>query len=106
MRAGKRIYRGIMGILIYYLAMIGNKLQLLQGLLFGMQLIQKKKTLLLMQKIQIKLVKSAIGYNVKKKNTLKALGLTKMNKVVINLLFFTATRKKRKQKVKTRLKNQ
>ena len=34
-------------------------------------------------KIEIKLIKSAIGYNVKKKNTLKALGLTKMNKVVI-----------------------
>jgi large subunit ribosomal protein L30 len=35
------------------------------------------------QKIEIKLIKSAIGYNRKKKNTLKALGLTKMNKVVI-----------------------
>ena len=35
------------------------------------------------QKIEIKLIKSSIGYNVKKKNTLKALGLTKMNKVVI-----------------------
>ena len=35
------------------------------------------------QKIEIKLIKSPIGYNVKKKNTLKALGLTKMNKVVI-----------------------
>jgi len=35
------------------------------------------------QKLEIKLVKSAIGYNVNKKNTLKALGLTKMNKVVV-----------------------
>ena len=35
------------------------------------------------QKIEIKLIKSAIGYNVKKKNTLKALGLTKLNKTVI-----------------------
>ncbi len=35
------------------------------------------------QKLEIKLVKSAIGYNINKKNTLKALGLTKMNKVVI-----------------------
>lgn len=35
------------------------------------------------QKIEIKLVKSPIGYNVKKKNTLKALGLTKMNKIVV-----------------------
>ena len=34
-------------------------------------------------KIEIKLIKSAIGYNVKKKNTLKALGLTKLNKTVI-----------------------
>tara|TARA_B100000686_G_C16147106_1_gene644963 strand:- start:201 stop:380 length:180 start_codon:yes stop_codon:yes gene_type:complete len=36
-----------------------------------------------MKKIQIKLTKSPIGYNVKKKNTLEALGLKKMNKVVI-----------------------
>ncbi len=35
------------------------------------------------EKLEIKLVKSAIGYNVKKKNTLKALGLTKMNKIVV-----------------------
>ena len=35
------------------------------------------------QKLEIKLVKSAIGYNINKKNTLTALGLTKMNKVVI-----------------------
>ena len=35
------------------------------------------------KKIEIKLIKSAIGYNLKKKNTLKALGLTKMNKVVV-----------------------
>ena len=34
-------------------------------------------------KIQIKLIKSAIGYNVSKKRTLEALGLTKMNKVVV-----------------------
>ena len=34
-------------------------------------------------KIQIKLIKSAIGYNVSKKRTLKALGLTKMNKIVV-----------------------
>jgi len=37
------------------------------------------------KKIQIKLVKSAIGYNVKKKNTLIALGLTKLNKKVIKV---------------------
>ena len=36
-----------------------------------------------MKKIEIKLIKSPIGYNVKKKNTLQALGLTKMNKVVV-----------------------
>ena len=35
------------------------------------------------QKLEIKLVKSAIGYSLNKKNTLKALGLTKMNKVVV-----------------------
>ena len=34
-------------------------------------------------KIEIKLIKSAIGYNVSKKKTLEALGLTKMNKKVI-----------------------
>ena len=34
-------------------------------------------------KVEIKLVKSAIGYNVKKKRTLEALGLTKMNKKVV-----------------------
>tara|TARA_B110000438_G_C15731548_1_gene614457 strand:+ start:479 stop:664 length:186 start_codon:yes stop_codon:yes gene_type:complete len=37
------------------------------------------------KKIQIKLVKSAIGYNVKKKNTLIALGLTKLNKTVVKV---------------------
>ena len=36
-----------------------------------------------MKKIEIKLVKSPIGYNVKKKNTLKALGLKKINKTVV-----------------------
>jgi len=36
-----------------------------------------------MKKIKIKLIKSPIGYNVKKKSTLQALGLTKMNKVVV-----------------------
>jgi len=35
------------------------------------------------QKIEIKLIKSSIGYNIKKKNTLRALGLTKMNKTVV-----------------------
>ena len=35
------------------------------------------------KKIEIKLVKSSIGYNLKKKNTLEALGLTKLNKIVI-----------------------
>ena len=35
------------------------------------------------KKIEIKLIKSPIGYNVKKKNTLEALGLRKMNKKVI-----------------------
>jgi len=35
------------------------------------------------KKIEIKLIKSPIGYNVKKKNTLKALGLKKMNQKVI-----------------------
>ena len=35
------------------------------------------------KKVEIKLVKSAIGYNFKKKRTLEALGLTKMNKKVI-----------------------
>ena len=35
------------------------------------------------KKIEIKLVKSPIGYNVKKKNTLEALGLRKMNKTVV-----------------------
>ena len=34
-------------------------------------------------KIQIKLIKSAIGYNVSKKRTLEALGLTRMNKIVV-----------------------
>ena len=34
-------------------------------------------------KIEIKLIKSAIGYNVSKKKTLEALGLTKINKKVI-----------------------
>jgi len=37
------------------------------------------------KKIQIKLVKSAIGYNVKKKNTLIALGLTRLNKKVVKV---------------------
>jgi large subunit ribosomal protein L30 len=37
------------------------------------------------KKIQIKLVKSAIGYNLKKKNTLIALGLTKLNKEVVKI---------------------
>ena len=36
-----------------------------------------------MKKIEIKLIKSPIGYNVKKKNTLEALGLKKMNKTVV-----------------------
>ena len=36
-----------------------------------------------LKKIEIKLVKSPIGYNVKKKNTLEALGLRKMNKTVV-----------------------
>jgi len=36
-----------------------------------------------MKKIEIKLVKSPIGYNVKKKNTLEALGLRKINKTVV-----------------------
>ena len=35
------------------------------------------------KKIEIKLIKSAIGYNLKKKNTLIALGLTKINKKVV-----------------------
>ena len=35
------------------------------------------------KKIQIKQVKSAIGYNVKTKKTLEALGIRKMNHVVI-----------------------
>ena len=35
------------------------------------------------KKIEIKLIKSPIGYNVKKKNTLKALGLKKMNQKVV-----------------------
>jgi large subunit ribosomal protein L30 len=35
------------------------------------------------KKIEIKLVKSSIGYNLKKKNTLIALGLTKLNKKVV-----------------------
>ena len=34
-------------------------------------------------KIQIKLIKSAIGYNVSKKRTLEALGLTRINKIVV-----------------------
>ena len=37
------------------------------------------------KKIQIKLVKSSIGYNLKKKNTLEALGLTKLNKKVVKV---------------------
>jgi len=36
-----------------------------------------------LKKIEIKLIKSPIGYSVKKKNTLEALGLKKMNKKVI-----------------------
>ena len=35
------------------------------------------------KKIEIKLIKSPIGYNLKKKNTLEALGLKKMNKKVV-----------------------
>ena len=35
------------------------------------------------KKIEIKLIKSPIGYNVKKKHTLEALGLKKMNKKVV-----------------------
>ena len=34
-------------------------------------------------KIQIKLIKSSIGYNVKTKKTLEALGIKKMNQTVI-----------------------
>ena len=34
-------------------------------------------------KIEIKLIKSHIGYNIKKKHTLEALGLKKMNSVVV-----------------------
>ena len=37
------------------------------------------------KKVQIKLVKSPIGYNVKKKNTLIALGLTKLNSKVVKV---------------------
>ena len=37
------------------------------------------------KKIQIKLVKSSIGYNIKKKNTLEALGLTRLNKKVVKV---------------------
>ena len=37
------------------------------------------------KKIEIKLVKSSIGYNLKKKNTLIALGLTKLNKKVVKI---------------------
>jgi len=37
------------------------------------------------KKIQIKLVKSSIGYNLKKKNTLEALGLTRLNKKVVKV---------------------
>jgi len=36
-----------------------------------------------MKKIEIKLVKSSIGYHFKTKRTLEALGLKKMNQVVI-----------------------
>ncbi len=36
-------------------------------------------------KIEIKLVKSAIGYNSKKKKTLEALGLRKMNSKVVKV---------------------
>ena len=36
-----------------------------------------------MKKIEIKLVKSPIGYNVKKKNTLEALAMKRMNKIVV-----------------------
>lgn len=36
-------------------------------------------------KIEIKLVKSAIGYNLKKKKTLEALGLRKMNSKVVKV---------------------
>ena len=36
-----------------------------------------------LKKIEIKLIKSPIGYNTKKKNTLEALGLRKMNKKVV-----------------------
>jgi len=35
------------------------------------------------KKIQIKQIKSAIGYNVKTKKTLKALGIRKMNHTVL-----------------------
>ena len=35
------------------------------------------------KKIQIKQVKSAIGYNVKAKKTLEALGIRKMNHLVV-----------------------
>ena len=35
------------------------------------------------KKIQIKQVKSAIGYNVKTKKTLEALGIRKMNHLVV-----------------------
>ena len=33
--------------------------------------------------VEIQLIKSPIGYNVKKKRTLEALGLKKMNKTVV-----------------------
>mgnify|MGYP001434590408 CR=1 FL=1 len=35
------------------------------------------------KKIQIKQIKSAIGYNVKTKKTLEALGIRKMNHIVL-----------------------
>ena len=37
------------------------------------------------KKIEIKLIKSSIGYNLRKKNTLIALGLTKLNKKVVKV---------------------
>ena len=36
-----------------------------------------------MKKIEIKLIKSPIGYNYKKRRTLEALGLRKLNKIVV-----------------------
>ena len=36
-----------------------------------------------MKKIEIKLIKSPIGYNYKKRRTLEALGFRKLNKIVV-----------------------